>query len=360
MKKNVHIIGAGLLGGSIALALSENGWQVSVEDATPESTAESVQKLAITNNPIEKHDIDVVIVSVPISFNADTIIRALNDYPNAIVIEISSVKTKSLPDVDANILEYSRFVSTHPFAGKESHGARNANVALFQDRVWAICRGAYLTHTSKAVALNVLQDCGAIPVEIDMQDHDKVVAYTSHLPQILSTLLSSQMHSLSEELLRLSGNGLSDMTRLSLSSPDLWTEIVTNNADNLYVILEHMKTSITNFQVALSQENSEHIRKQFALGREQKKRLPGKHGEAFQEFGKIEVQILDKPGELAKLFNTAFMQEINIEDIRINHALGRNLAILEVFISKNDVSKFTELLLKDGWKVRSILNSSET
>lgn len=360
MKKNVHVIGAGLLGGSIALSLSESGWQVSVEDATPESTSESVQKLALANFPLEKHEVDVVIVSVPISSNAVTINRALSDYPNATVIEISSVKTKSLPDVESDPLEYSRFVSTHPFAGKESHGAINSNVALFQDRVWAICLGSYLTSRSKAVALNVLQDCGAIPVEIEMQDHDKVVAYTSHLPQVISTLLSCQMQHLPEDLLRLSGNGLADMTRLSLSSPDLWTEIVTSNAENLQTILEQMRKSIEDFQVALNQENIEHIHQQFAFGRDQKKRLPGKHGEVFQEFGKIEVQIFDKPGELAKLFNTAFKEEINIEDIRINHALGRNLAILEVFISKDDVYRFRDVLLKDGWQVRSILNSSET
>jgi prephenate dehydrogenase len=360
VNKNVHIIGAGLLGGSIALALSEAGWRVSVEDATAESTAESVEKLALAHLQLEVHQIDVVIVSVPISANAATIKRALESYPNAIVIEISSVKTKSLPDVETNPLTYSRFVSSHPFAGKETHGASNANVALFQDRVWAICRGSYLTESSKAVALRVLQDCGAIPVEIEMQDHDKVVAYTSHLPQIIATLLSSQMEHLPEDLLRLSGNGLSDMTRLALSSPQLWTEIVTSNATNLHSILDQMKKSIEDFQVSLSEENIEHIHHQFVLGKDQKKRLPGKHGEVFQDFAKVEVQILDQPGELAKLFHTAFVEEINIEDLRINHALGRNLAILEVFISKNDVSRFTDVLLKDGWKVRSIQNSTET
>ena len=161
--KRVHIIGAGLIGGSIALALSKTGWLVTLEDESPKLTEEALTALSISQASTNSLEVDVVFVAVPISANRAMIERSLKEYPNAIVIDIASVKTNSLPEIESAITTLERFVSTHPLAGKELHGAQNAAVDLFESRVWAICTGPYLSERAKITAENVIRDCGAIP-----------------------------------------------------------------------------------------------------------------------------------------------------------------------------------------------------
>lgn len=355
----VHIIGAGLLGGSMGLALAQSGWEVSLEDDSSEATEAALRTLSINDVAVDTSQIEVVVVAVPISANKATISKALSQYPNAIVMDIASVKTNSLPDVYGNAYPIERFVSTHPFAGKEVRGAENASVDLFRSRMWAICTGAYLSERAKKTAEMVIRDCGGITVEIALEKHDHIVGFTSHLPQILSTLLISQLKPLPDSDLRLSGNGLKDMTRLASSSADLWSEIVLNNSVNLYPILESMEKTIEAFNIALRNNDEDVIKQFFIDGNTQKARLPGKHGDNSKRYNKIEVQILDKPGELAGIFTLAFSENVNIEDIRINHALGRDIAILEIYVSPDAASEFTQALQNHGWHVRSNLTQGD-
>lgn len=359
MTQNIHVIGAGLLGGSIALALAEAGWNVSIEDKTPELTKLSLEKLAISNEVPPEADIDVVVIAVPSSVNKDSILDAFRRYANAIIIEISSVKTNSLPDVDSIDANIGRFVSTHPFAGKEVHGAEHASVDLFQDRVWAICTGAYLSNKAKQTAEKIIEDCGAVAIDVDLTEHDKIVGYTSHLPQILSSLLSTQMKELPESALIFSGNGLKDMTRLAMSSSEIWSEIVMSNADNLSEIVEKMASSMIALQRALEARDAKEIQSLLQRGHNQKLRMPGKHGDVLKDYAKIEIQIFDKPGELSRIFAVAHEHDVNIEDVRINHTLGRNLAILEIYVSPDVAVQFAEVLLSNGWKVRGNLAKGE-
>ena len=359
MRQNVHIIGAGLLGGSIALALSEARWAVSIEDETPELTQLSLKSLAIVNPSRSDSDIDVVIIAVPSSVNKDTILAAFRRYLNAIIIEISSVKTNSLPDVHSNEQVFERFVSTHPFAGKEVHGAEHASVDLFQNRVWAVCRGSYLSTKAKETAESVIRDCGAVAIDIELSEHNKIVGLTSHLPQVLSTLLSIQMEELPDRALVFSGNGLKDMTRLAMSSSEIWSEIIINNAENLTEILEKLTGFMASLQHALEKKDSKEIQKLFQRGLNQKIRMPGKHGDVLKDYAKIEIQILDKPGELSRIFAVAHENNVNIEDVRINHTLGRNLAILEIYVSPDVAATFAETLQSNDWKVRGNLAKGE-
>lgn len=359
MKQNVHVIGAGLLGGSIALALSEAGWSVSIEDQTPERTEKSLESLAISNPERDDREIDVVVIAVPISANKKAILDAFRRYENATIIEISSVKTNSLPDIHTNNSDNGRFVSTHPFAGKEVHGAEHASVDLFQNRVWAICCGSYLSPNSKHIAEHVIRDCGAVAIDVELSEHDNIVGFTSHLPQLLSTLLSIQMEDLPENALIFSGNGLRDMTRLAMSSSEIWSEIVISNAENLSEILRNLTLLLNSLQHSLEAKNPREIQDLFQRGIKQKLRMPGKHGDLLKDYAKIEVQILDQPGELSRIFAVALENNVNIEDVRINHTLGRNLAILEIYVSPDVAVTFKETLLSNDWKVRGNLAKGE-
>jgi prephenate dehydrogenase len=359
MSKNVHIIGAGLLGGSIALALAEAGWLVSLEDANSQLTETSLAQLSMRNAVRSKEEVDVVIVAVPVSTTKLAISNALNLYPNATVIDIASVKTKSLPDVDMKSSKIQRFVSTHPFAGKELQGAENASVDLFKDRVWAICGGPYLSNASRLVAEAIIRDCGSVAVDVDLSEHDEIVGLTSHLPQILSTLLSRELTQLSENDLLLSGNGLRDMTRLASSSADLWSEIVVNNSQNIIFFLERLEKSLSSFKLDVEKSNFEQIKRYFEEGKSQRNKIPGKHGDPSKVYSRIEVQILDEPGELARIFSIAHASDVNIEDVRINHALGRNIAILEIYIFPDVAVNFAETLKREGCSVRSNVTQSD-
>jgi prephenate dehydrogenase len=120
-------------------------------------------------------------------------------------------------------------------AGKESRGVASAAADLFVGRPWVLTQQQENKHPLIAEYTGWLQRCGAVPVFMDAAHHDAVVALTSHLPQLASTALAAALDTqqLPSDSLRISGSGLRDMTRLALSSWDVWADIIGSNSENV-------------------------------------------------------------------------------------------------------------------------------
>jgi prephenate dehydrogenase len=347
----VLIRGAGLIGGSIGLALNNSGHEVCLEDVSKavESKARIFLKLASSL----MDDPDVVIVAVPPAAVGQVIKECNRLFPNATLIDVASVMFEPSVDVDSNYVKIENWVSTHPMAGKENSGYENATYDLFKDRLWIVSPQLETKAEHLQRVEQVVLDCGAIAVTMAGDVHDKAVALTSHLPQILATVLAKQLNNLSVDSLTVSGQGLRDLTRIASSAGDLWNEILIANKTNVISAIENTIVELENMKSYISNESKSEIVEQFSLGNLGKSKIPGKHGGAPQIFQNISIEIDDKPGQLAGIFATAGIANVNIEDVRIDHALGKQVAIIELSVLNDQVQVLQKALATDGWKLRA-------
>jgi len=261
---SVAIIGTGLIGASFGLALRKAGFAGEIVGVSSErAVAEAVAAGAIDRGaPLAEAvgQADLVFLSQAIGRILDTI-RHLDPLlrPGALVTDAGSTKTE-IVDLARQFIHRGQFLGGHPMAGKESRGAASAEAGLFQGRTWVLTpdEPAELETPAAREFLGWLRRFGARLVVLDCDEHDRVVALTSHLAQLASTALASTVgeNLTREPHLRVAGPGLTDMTRLALSSYDLWRDILATNSAHIdralsrYIQeLEHIRENLRTRQL---------------------------------------------------------------------------------------------------------------
>jgi prephenate dehydrogenase len=346
--KSVRIVGAGLIGTSIGLALKAAGASVQFVDvdAKAELLANDLVKSGKSENP------DLVIIATPPSAFKSAIEREATLNPKAILMDIGSVKTKPIVEVlTFEGLSY-RFCGTHPMAGREVSGAVSARADLFLDRAWVITPTSETSAEAKAMALEVIAACGAQPVEMSAQDHDQRIAMISHLPQTVSSLLAAQLSTSNPEALALAGGGLRDTVRIAGSDPKLWGEILAANEAAILPLLISLQSDLSDLISAAS--GPAKWESLVAAGRAGKSAIPGKHGGKSREYSYLPIVIDDRPGQLGSLFNACAKADVNIEDLALEHSPGQLTAVITLAIAPEDIGRLSEFLTKDGWNVHSV------
>jgi prephenate dehydrogenase len=206
------IAGLGLIGGSIGIALRRRGWHVAFFDSDRdlhprEAADERVWSLDA--------DADVLILATPV----DVAINLLADARAPVVTSVCSVMAPLRAAGDE------RFIAGHPLAGSEQRGIAAARADLFNDATWFIDR-------DNSVVREIIAACGAKAELVDATEHDRAVALTSHLPQVLSTALAAYLHDQNADL-RFAGPGLRTFLRLAGSEVSVWLPILDANRENL-------------------------------------------------------------------------------------------------------------------------------
>jgi len=350
----VHIIGAGLLGTSIGLTLSNLGLDVSLEDSSP-----AVTKLAIdfgAGRELKETDlVSTVVVCVPPDVTADTVISALTRFPNAVVTDVASVKSSVLEAITAGNADTSRYVGSHPMAGREKGGALSGRPDLFVGRPWVIAVEATTVATAAEQIEKLALDLGASPIRMSAAEHDRAVALISHAPQVISSLLAARLVDGLDEDLALAGQGLRDTTRIAASDPKLWLQILVANSEALLPVLTHFSEDLNKLIVSLQEVESAGalsvIAKTLEAGNQGIARIPGKHGSRNTAYASLVVMIDDKPGELARLLNEIGQAGLNIEDLKLDHAAGAQVGLVELSVLPKIEAALIELLTTNGWKL---------
>ena len=261
---SVAIVGTGLIGASFGLALRRAGFAGPIIGVSSErAIADAVTAGAIDRGaPLAEAagQADLVFLSQSIGRILDTI-RHLDPLlrPGALVTDAGSTKTE-IVDLARQFLTRGQFLGGHPMAGKESRGAAAAEAGLFEGRTWVLTpdEPAELETPGARDLVSCLRRMGARLVVLNCDEHDRIVALTSHLAQLASTALASTVaENLEREgSLKVAGPGLTDMTRLALSSYDLWRDILATNTDHIdralarYIQeLEHIRENLRTRQL---------------------------------------------------------------------------------------------------------------
>ena len=220
--KSATILGLGLIGGSIGKALVATGWDVGFVD--PRVKLDDAQAAAAATkkfDSIEEVPVGgIIILATPV----DAALRLIKSFreKSDVVVSVCSVMA---PLRDAATANGTKFIATHPFAGSEQSGLEAASATLFAKKRWFVD-----DQSSNAEVDALIEACAAELVRVDCEEHDRAVAFTSHLPQMLSTALASVIASNGIDLELFAGSGLRSMLRLAASERAVWKPIFETNA----------------------------------------------------------------------------------------------------------------------------------
>jgi prephenate dehydrogenase len=346
----VVVIGAGLVGASIGMALVAAGHRVHLRDRVSSHARVAAGLGAGTTDRVPPHEVDLVVVAVPPAAIARTVLGALERYPNAVVTDVGSVKGAVLADLAATSGDLSRYVGSHPMAGSQHAGPLTSTADLFVDRTWVVTPHSDASAEAVERVQRLARDCGGRVVVLDAREHDEAVAQVSHLPQLMSSLTAGRLVDVPEDHLRLAGQGIRDVTRIAASDPDLWQQIVAANADAVRTELLAVQESLAELVAVLDDPAA--VREFIARGRRGTRALPGKHGHRATDFAHVVVEIPDTPGALARLFADIEEAGVNVEDLAIEHDEAREVGYLSVAVAPDREESLTKTMVGRGWTVR--------
>ena len=352
MIKKIRIFGAGLIGTSVGLRLKAAGSTVEIIDIDPNAMklAADLVKSEMISEP------DLIIVTVPISANTQTVINQLNNNPRSAVCDFASVKSDLLVKVEDLSVNPENFFSLHPMAGREINGAENARADLFEGRAWIGISDSFKEAKNKEIAKNLVQMCGGTIYWLSSKEHDELVAKISHIPQILSSVLAGSLESLSTEDLNLAGQGLRDLTRLASADAALWSQILVENHASITPVIDSIIKNLENVKQSIVNRNPTQLNDFFSKGNKGKSKIPGKHGAKNRDYSYLPIVIDDKPGELARIFNQCAIVSVNIEDLSIEHSPGQETGLITLALSSSDCIKLSNHLENLGFKVHPAKN----
>lgn len=345
----VLVVGAGLLGTSIGLALRRRGVEVLLQDVNPENVALAA-RLGAGAEAAPPDAARLVVVAVPPDHLAGEIVAALRS-TDAVVTDVGSVKGAPLRAVAAEVdpADLTRYVGGHPMAGSERSGPLAASAALFDGRPWAVTPHPTARPEAVAAVTALARTCGATPLSFTPDEHDLAVARTSHLPHLLAALVAGRLAAAPPDHLALSGQGVRDVTRIAGGDPALWQQIVDANAEAVADLLSEVRADIETLLGAVRAGDRDGVADLLHRGVAGTAAIPGKHGGPAQPTGDLFVAVPDHPGELARLLADAGDIGVNVEDLRIDHDPGRPVGLVELTVAVEQVGFLQEALEARGW-----------
>jgi prephenate dehydrogenase len=342
----VVVVGAGLLGTSLGLALRRRNVEVLLTDRHPEHVRTATGLGAGREYAGQRPGL--VVVAVPPDHVGAEVARALTE-TDAVVTDVGSVKTAPLRTLEG-VAGIERYVGGHPMAGSERSGPLAASASLFDGRPWAVVPHATSDRAATAAVAELARLAGASVVRLSPEEHDLAVARTSHLPHLLAVLMAGRLADAPAEHLALSGQGVRDVTRIAAGDPALWEQIVTGNAPAVAGLLTQVRDQLDVLIDAVSVGDRGPLGEILERGVAGTLAIPGKHGGPSRPTASVFVSLPDHPGELARLFAHVGDSAVNIEDVHIDHDPARDTGLVELLVDETRADHLQGSLESRGWQ----------
>ncbi|MDA2814786.1 prephenate dehydrogenase [Nocardiopsis sp. RSe5-2] len=352
------VIGAGLIGTSVALALRGQGVRVLLDDPDPRNLRiahdmGAGEELGADPGP----PADVAVIAAPPAAVPVALLRAQRRNLAHVYTDAASVKARVAEGAARAGCDMSSFVPGHPMGGREKSGPGAARSYLFEGRSWAVCPTPEAGTKAVAAVTELARLCGADPVVMDAAAHDRAVALVSHAPHLASSAVAARLAEGDAQALRLAGQGVRDVTRIAGGDPALWTEILGGNPGPVAEVLEAMAADLSSAAGRLREEGGaglEGVRALLERGVEGRGRIPGKHGEpspTIPRYTEVPVVLPDEPGALGRLFSAVGEAGVNIEDVRMDHSPGQPLGLAQLAVLPEAAEVLVGALRERGWSV---------
>ncbi|HLG92094.1 MAG TPA: prephenate dehydrogenase/arogenate dehydrogenase family protein [Acidimicrobiales bacterium] len=345
-QRRAAVVGTGLIGGSLGLALRERGWHVSGVDSVPQR-ARRAAELGALDRVGEDPDASIAFVATPVSATAEVARRLLGRLGDqAVVSDVGGVKASVVAQVD-----HPRFVGGHPMAGSEQEGVEGASAQLFSGATWVLTPTEATDPDAYLRVRSVVSSLGAEVVALAPERHDELVAVVSHVPHLTAAALMSLADAGARQhaaLLRLAAGGFRDMTRVAAGHPGIWPDICVDNAQAITEVLDRLVSSLAGLRRAVAEGDRDALLELLTRARRARRNLPSRVA-AATDLAEVRVPVPDRPGVLAEVTTLASQLGVNIADMEIAHSAEGDMGVV-VMVVEGDGSAFVRALAQRGYR----------
>jgi prephenate dehydrogenase len=344
-KKKANVFGLGLIGGSLALALADAGYEVGGHDSDKSKIDVALER-EIISFPGLYSDAEVTFVATPVGTVAQAVTESL-DLTTGVVTDVGSVKAS----ISSQISD-PRFVPGHPMAGSELDGLDGADASMFAGAVWVLTPSSNSSDTAFAVVAELVAKFGAEIVAMDAEQHDDLVAVVSHVPHLAAATLMRIADNRSEEhmaLLRLAAGGFRDMTRIASGRPGIWLDICEQNKTSIVRGLDALILGLTDMRDVVARSDRDGLLSRLEQARRARMNLPTGAG-SVEDLAEVRIPIPDRPGAAADVFTLSGELGVNIYDFEVVHSAEGDRGIMVTVVRAEHAEVFRGGLLARGFR----------
>ena len=353
--RSLAVVGTGLIGASVGLAARAagvdevRGWDVDPEALGTAAERGAVQAASSLGEAVE--GAELAVVAAPVTALPTQVADVLTaSGAQTTVTDVGSTKggvTAAVTDV--------RFIGGHPVCGSEARGPAHANGELFRGATWFLTPVAATEPVRYRTLHGFVASLGAVPVAVDPQAHDRLVALTSHLPHALANLLLNHAGTSrieGHDPLAAAGGSLRDMTRVAGANPRIWVDIFLENAEALSLALAEHRRRVEQVERALATGDAGFLARWIAEASGNRRRMLTQAYDQPGALQRLRVHVPDRPGVLAGITQALGAERINIEDFELHHMSRERGGTLTLLVSgEADAARATELLQAQGYDV---------
>lgn len=347
LERRATIIGVGLIGGSIGLALRQNGWHVSGVDTDPVAISQAL-KNGIIDVEGDDSNSTFIVIAVPSNQVAMVALDALQRHtdPSLIVTDMAGVKSSICSSVGDP-----RFIGGHPMAGSEQIGNTGSRSDLFVGATWVLTPHESTPPETYVRCVSILHEIGAHTLALSPEDHDRLVALVSHVPHLVAASLMNEASLAAQSdgaLLQLAAGGFRDMTRVAAGDPGIWPDLVIENHKAISDGLTHLIERLSNLRDDVDKQRKSNLSEVLSTASLARNALPG--GTINRErLTQVRLPVPDQPGVLSSVTSTASDLGVSVVDIEIAHSIEGDRGVLILVVETKHAQRFVEALNQRGF-----------
>lgn len=350
-RPRVEIVGLGLIGSSLGLALRAAGYHVSGTDLDRSRTLRA-KEVGALDEVGEDELAGLAFVATPASEVAGVARRLLARVgqgaprPPLAVTDVAGVKAGIVAAVG-----HALFVGGHPMAGSEQVGPDGADAELFRGATWVLTPTAFTDEEAYARVRLVVRNLGADVVALEPAHHDELVAIVSHVPHLTAAslmVLAAEASESEAALLRLAAGGFRDMTRVAAGDPTIWPDVLEANADAVLHVLDALRMRLDDVRTLVERRDREAIVSLLGRAQEARRNLPAR-APTPERVVEIRLAVPDRPGVLAEVTTLLGHLGINVRDLSIAHSSEGERGVLLLALDRDDASRAEDALAKSGY-----------
>ncbi|RJQ30848.1 MAG: prephenate dehydrogenase [Actinobacteria bacterium] len=363
--RQVTIIGTGLVGGSLGLAIKklDNPPKVIGVARNQETLDKAIAKKAIDKGYLDTTKAvsgsDLVFLAVPVGSIAN-VLKEIAPYldKGAIVSDVGSTKSNIVAEAEELLPKTVNFIGGHPMTGSEQFGVEHASANLFKNSYYILTPTKKTDTTAFQKLHSLLNKIGANVIAVDIEKHDLIVATISHLPHIIASALMSlaskqtkEGQASQENWLLLAAGGFRDTTRIAASNPDMWLDICLENKEAILDNIKAYQEVLSKMASLIEASDNKKLLKALEEARVARVNLPIAKEKELRQLREILIPVSDKPGVVSDITVTFGQLGLNIEDIEIVHTSERRGILRLALDGESEAKKAAKALSDKGYQV---------
>ena len=334
------ILGTGLIGASVGVALRGAGWKVAGWDPDPKVAARALAMEAFERSfdsmEAAIEGVDLVVLAGPVR----AILATLESIETgALVTDVAGVKG---PVVAAAARTGLRFVGGHPMAGRETSGPEGASGSMFRGASWVICPDGASDDDLGSLAA-IVESLGASPVLMSAAEHDRAVAAASHLPQVTAGALVELVGE-DAAALGLAAGGFRDLTRIAMSDPSWWVDVLIENRAEVGPALRRLADRLVGLASEVENQLRPSVEDRMSNARAIRRSMAA-------PVETVSIVLEDRPGQMAKVGHSLSESNVDLRDLQLRHAVHGGGGVLTLSVRTGEADKLRLALRSDGFQL---------